>query len=129
VRDKRGGSAYGPTGIAVGPDGTIYVSEVWMNKNVARYTSDFAFLDATPSDPSGMESPVDVAVDADGNVYVCDFAFRRIHKFGSDLEQQWMWGTEGSDPLEFVDPSVIAVDAGGAIVVGDAGNDRIQRLH
>lgn len=38
------------------------------------------------------------------------------------------WGGYGSGPGQFIDPSGVAVDAGGNVYVADFGNNRIQKF-
>jgi DNA-binding beta-propeller fold protein YncE len=69
-----------------------------------------------------------VAVDQRGNVYVTDDATDDLVEFSSKGDLRDVWGTQGSQPGEFVNPSGVAVDDRGNVYVGDTGNDRIQTL-
>jgi sugar lactone lactonase YvrE len=69
-----------------------------------------------------------VATDADGRVYVADYANHRIQTF--DRHGQWLasWGREGSGPGEFRLPAGIAVDRHDRVYVSDSANQRIQQF-
>jgi hypothetical protein len=38
------------------------------------------------------------------------------------------WGTHGSDPGRFENPTGMALDAAGTVYVADSGNSRIQKF-
>jgi DNA-binding beta-propeller fold protein YncE len=69
-----------------------------------------------------------VAVDAVGDVYVCDSNNHRIQKFtgtGTYLNQ---WGSFGTGNGQFRYPYGVAVNAAGEIFVADFENYRIQKF-
>lgn len=76
-----------PRGIAVGPDGRIYLCDLGdgQGANVRMHDADGLLLGALPVDLDGTtQAPLDVAVDDDGDVYiVTDLALARYH--GTDL--------------------------------------------
>jgi uncharacterized protein (TIGR03663 family) len=138
------GSANGqfnaPHGIAVAPDGTLYVVDT-NNNRIQHFSADGQFLNALgrPGDitagtaPLGaLNQPWDVAVSPDGQfVYVADTWNHRIQKFTASGTPVTMWGTPlydptTTDPLVLWGPRGIAVDGQGRVFVSDTGNKRIQ---
>jgi hypothetical protein len=138
--DGTGGSASftGPLGIAVGPDGNLFVTDQ-ANKTVRKITPEGVVTTFAGSvdnygeaaDGTGpaarFTSALDgIAVDKDGNVYVADYcAIRKITPAGvvttfagSILSSGYVDGT-GTD-ARFRGPSGLAVDNAGNIYVADA---------
>lgn len=76
-----------PRGIAVGPDGRVYLCDLGSGQgaNVRMHDPDGLLLGALPVDLDGRtQPPLDVAVDEDGDVYiVTELALARYH--GPDL--------------------------------------------
>jgi NHL repeat len=72
--------------------------------------------------------PSDVALDAEGNIFVADGhgTNARIAKFDRHGRFLLSWGARGSDPGQFNTPHSIATDAQGNVYVADSGNKRIQ---
>ena len=59
------------------------------NDRVQQFTADGEFLASFGSSGTGrgeLTRPTDVAVDSDGDVYVCDWANDRVQAFGPDGE-------------------------------------------
>ncbi len=73
-------------------------------------------------------SPVGVAVDSSGNVFVVDDFNQRIQKFSATGTFLAKWGTNGSGDGQFYNPRHITVDSLGNVYVADTGNNRIQKL-
>ena len=115
-------------GVALAPDGSVYVSG---GNQVSHYTSAGGFLSAWGSSGTAdgqFQSPLDVAVDADGFVYVADWLNHRIQKFTSTGAFVTKWGSEGTGDGQFATPLGIAVEPGGTLLVADVGTSRIQRF-
>jgi peptidylglycine monooxygenase len=71
--------------------------------------------------------PCDVAVAADGEIYVCDgYANSVIHRFAADGSWISTWGEPGSGPGQFTTPHAIWVMADDRVLVADRENNRIQ---
>ena len=70
-----------------------------------------------------------VAFDAGGNAYVLDRRRSRIVVFAraTGLPARTI-GSPGSGPGQLLNPSALAIDGGGTIVVADSGNERIARF-
>src|SRR5436309_2955805 len=75
-----------------------------------------------------FNTPVGVATDAAGNVYVADFYNPRIQKFTSTGTYLTQWGSFGSGNGQFGAPVGVATDAAGNVFVADTENNRIQKF-
>jgi tripartite motif-containing protein 71 len=86
-----------------------------------------AAVTALPRDePGKVKQPRQLAFDAKGNVFVCDFVNSRIQKLTGTLEPITAWGRRGSAPGEFKDPCGIALGPGDQVYVADTWNSRVQ---
>ncbi len=125
-----------PWGIAVNTrDGRVYVSDTW-NHRIQVFDLEGKFLFAwgyfadtrgeADRDPGGFWGPRDLAIDAEGNVYVADTGNKRIQKFTADGEFIAQWGGAGILPGRFDEPTSLAFAPDGTIYVADTWNRRIQ---
>lgn len=73
-------------------------------------------------------SPMAVAADSLGNIYVVDTENRRIQKFDSSGNYLNQWGSLGSGNGQFGHPTGVAVDGQGHVYVVDEGNNRVQKF-
>jgi sugar lactone lactonase YvrE len=80
--------------------------------------------------PDTFNQPSDVAVAANGDVFVADGhdenTNMRIVKLSNDGKFLKAWGKPGSAPGEFKTPHGLAFDSRGRLFVADRGNNRIQ---
>ncbi len=77
-----------PWGIAVGPDGSVYVTDTW-NHRIEKFTAAGKFITAwgifgQGETPDSFYGPRGLAVDAEGRVYVTDTGNKRIVVFDSN---------------------------------------------
>ncbi len=119
-----------PWGIAVGPDGSVYVADTW-NHRIEKFTAEGRFLKAWGSFGQGNEAalfygPRGLAVDSEGRVYVTDTGNKRIVIFDKDGNYITEFGSAGFDPGQFDEPTSIAIDRNGTVYVADTWNQRIQ---
>ncbi len=76
--------------------------------------------------PGDFAKPTGVAVDADGNLYVCDTLNNRIEIFDADGRFIKTFGKNGDGPGYFSRPKGVAIDSDGNIWVADGMQDRVQ---
>ncbi len=124
-----------PWGIAVDAQGNVYVADTWNNR-IQKFNPDLKFLLAWGQPASSLDNPEvdhfwgprDVAVDAQGNVWVADGGTNRVLKFTAEGQFLEAFGGKGSDPGQFVEPNAIEIAPNGDVLVADLGNRRVQRF-
>jgi DNA-binding beta-propeller fold protein YncE len=141
-----GGLLIWPHGLALDPDGGIWVTDaVAQNRipkgdsrghQVIKFSRDGKVLLrlGTPGVSGGgathFTSPSDVVVAANGDVFIADGhnenGNNRVVKFSKDGKFVKEWGRTGYAPGEFRALHAIAMDARGRIFVGDRSNNRVQ---
>jgi hypothetical protein len=73
-------------------------------------------------------SPLGMAADGDGNLYVADAGTHKVHKLAADGTVLASWGGRGTGPGQFERPAAVALDSEGNVFVADTANSRIQKL-
>ena len=124
------GAGSAPWGVAIGPDGLIYVTDSRLHQLAAQSPDGgvVRVLASSGSGPGQLRRPQGVAVSPEGEVYVVDGGNRRVQVFDLLGELRRQWGRRGSDPGEFDAPRGIALDAFGDVYVADGFNDRVQKF-
>jgi sugar lactone lactonase YvrE len=142
-------SLYQPFGLATDGQGTIYFADR-LNHLVRRITSNGTIEivagtgeagyggDGGPPKEALFDHPTGLAIDVDGRVWVADEGNHRIRRI--DLNENTIETVAGSGVAEFSGdfgsalaaglrlPSGIALDAGGRLIIADAGNRRVRRV-
>ena len=146
VKSFGGGMFIWPHGLAVDQQGNVWVTDaVATNRTpkgdkrgqiVVKFSPEGKVLLTlgTPgqegSGPDHFTSPSDVAVAANGDVFVADghgeTGNNRIVRFSGAGKFVTAWGKSGWAPGEFHSIHAIAIDSRGRVFVGDRGNNRIQ---
>jgi predicted membrane-bound mannosyltransferase/DNA-binding beta-propeller fold protein YncE len=124
-----------PWGVAVGPDGSVYVTDTW-NHRVQKFSAEGEPLTSwgqygqpLPEDTASQNSfwgPRGIAVDPQGHVFVADTGNKRIAVFDDEGKYITQFGTAGLDPGQFDEPVGVAVSGDGTVYVADTWNQRIQ---
>jgi len=140
----------GAFGIATDPAGNVYVADT-SNDRIQKFTSNGAFItkwgrsagrdsfggarsvgEVRSGDDGQLESPLGVATDPAGNVYVADSGNHRVQKFTANGAFITNWGSEGGFNGQFRLIREIDADAAGNVYVYDqqdsGGHPRIQKF-
>jgi DNA-binding beta-propeller fold protein YncE len=123
-----------PWGVAIGPDGNLYVADTW-NHRVQVFNPEGEWLrgwgheglPAQDPSPDAFWGPRDIAVGADGTVYVADTGNKRVRVYTSEGEWLRDIGTPGAALGQVDEPSGLAINpVSGHLYVAEAWNQRIQ---
>ncbi|MBL8178287.1 MAG: SMP-30/gluconolactonase/LRE family protein [Bryobacterales bacterium] len=105
-----------PNGIALAPDGTLYIADT--NNNRLRAVSPDGII-RTLAD--GLDLPFGIAVNAEGVIYVSELRGGRVRRIGKD-------GDRTTVAERLVRPMGLAFDSSGALLIAESGQQRIHRL-
>jgi len=121
----------GPDGIAVAPNGDVYVTDEG-NHRVEEFTSTGGYITQWGSfghENGQFSYPHGIAVASNGDVYVADECNTdRIQEFTGEGTFIRTWGSTGSGNGQFNSPHGLAVNASGDLYLADEGNDRVQEF-
>jgi DNA-binding beta-propeller fold protein YncE len=129
-----------PHGIAVDPDGNVWVADAdgknGKGQQVVKFSPTGKVLmklgkAGMPGDAPGyFNRPTGVAIARNGDIFVSDGhgddSNARVVKFSKTGKFLLAWGKKGSAPGEFDVPHAIAVDSHERVYVADRSNNRIQ---
>jgi predicted membrane-bound mannosyltransferase/DNA-binding beta-propeller fold protein YncE len=125
-----------PNSVAILPDGNLVIADTW-NFRVVIYTPEGQFVrgwgqngqfgaEAQPVPTDALWGPRDVAVDAEGNIYVSDTGNKRVRVYTSTGEYLRDIGSAGAEVGQLEEPSGIAVGPDNRLYVADTWNRRIS---
>ncbi len=146
VKSLAGGMFIWPHGLDVDHEGNVWVTDAIAPKKtpagkrghqVVKFSPDgkvlltLGYPGVFGSGPDKFDSPSDVAVAMNGDIFVADsHSFdsgnNRVVKFSKDGKFIKAWGKTGYAPGEFRMLHSIAIDMQGRVFVADRGNNRIQ---
>jgi len=129
-----------PHGLHVDGDGNVWVADARAGEGrgfqVIKFSPNGEELlrlgtaGVAGNDATHFSGPTDVAVAANGDVFVTDGheadSNNRVVKYSADGRYLTAWGGTGSGPGEFLVPHAIALDSQGRVFVADRDNNRLQ---
>ncbi|MCA9912422.1 MAG: SMP-30/gluconolactonase/LRE family protein, partial [Anaerolineae bacterium] len=128
-----------PNSLSIGEDGTIYIADTW-NYRVQILQPDLTPIDffgqpgtygfdAPVSPTEGLWGPRDVAVSADGRIFVSDTGNKRVRVYRVEdgvALHQYDIAAGGSAPGQLDEPSGLVISDDGRLFVADTWNRRVS---
>jgi hypothetical protein len=137
-----------PSALAIAPDGSLYVADTGNSRirvvkpdgtvATAAGTADQGFSgDGGKAAAAQVNAPSGLAADKDGNVYFSDTGNNRVRVIHADGTINTVAGNGQRGPggdggpaksAELNTPAGLAVQVDGALLIADAGNNKIRRV-
>lgn len=113
-----------PFGIDFDEDGTIVVAEYHANKRVQLFTPEGNHIHILQG--KTLDNPFGVAVDSAGIIYVSERDGNCLSVFDKSRKLVTSFGSRGSGPGQFNNPTLIHIDCHDNLYVADTDNGRLQ---
>jgi uncharacterized protein (TIGR03663 family) len=118
-----------PWGIAIAPDGSVYVADTW-NHRIQHFTAEGEFIETFGRFGQGYDAdifwgPRSVEVDTSGRIFVSDTGNKRIAVFDPSGTLVAQFGGTGSGLGQLNEPVGIGIDPQGLVYVADTWNQRV----
>lgn len=141
-------SLYNVEGMALGPDGSVYIAE-WDDNRVRRIGPDGTITtvagnglaehsgDGGPAHEAGLFHPRGLAVAADGTLYIADYGNDRVRKVDSvgiittvagTGDHNWSGDGGPATQAALCGPAGVAVGPDGSLYIGDRENHRVRKI-
>jgi sugar lactone lactonase YvrE len=137
-----------PTGIAVDYQGGLLIADDFNNRirkvsaqglisTVAGDGSDSSTTDGVLATTTGLEAPLAVAVDANGNLFIADYGNCRIREVPGNGtittvagNGVYSYSTDGvpATSVFLGDPEGVTTDSNGNVYIADSQNNRIRKV-
>ncbi|MCY3905702.1 MAG: TIGR03663 family protein [Anaerolineaceae bacterium] len=134
--DTAAGGLERPGGLRFADDGRLYVADTWNYRvqvlsqagAVDRGWGEPALfgLGASAQPPGGLWGPRDLALGADGRVYVADTGNKRVRVYSAEGGWTLDIGEGGSDAGQLDEPSGLALHPDGRLFIAEFWNRRIS---
>jgi sugar lactone lactonase YvrE len=122
-------SAPNSIGIAIDPQGNLYVTEA---DQIFKFSPSFQVLAKWGGGGKGngqTSGAYGLALDSAGNIYVADSGNNRIEKLSSTGQYITSWPTPSDTPGVFVRPGYLAVDAQGYVYVSSGSHGGVVQKY
>lgn len=116
-----------PSGVAVGPDGTVFVADAW-NGRVQKFDAKGKYLGEYGGARYSFYSPRNVGTDKLGNLYVADTGNSMVKVISPDGKIFKQLGGRGTSGGQFNEVFGVAVNSKGEVFVADPGNKKIHKF-
>jgi DNA-binding beta-propeller fold protein YncE/tetratricopeptide (TPR) repeat protein len=124
---KREGRMKNPNGVAINPEGVVYVADTG-NQRIDAFSPEGVFLFGfgPKVGPYMLLEPVAVAWDEAGFIYFADKALKRVFKCEPSGAYIASWGEDGDGPGQFKSPVSLAFDGQNYLYTLDSALKRVS---